>query len=29
MNYDDYDTNKKDKGTKQLQITSKIDIKVQ
>lgn len=29
MNYDDYDTNKKEKGNKQLQISSKLDLKVQ
>ena len=29
MNYDDYDKNKKDKGNKQLEISSKLDIRVQ
>lgn len=29
MNYDDYDKNKKDKGNKQLEIQSKLDIRIQ
>lgn len=29
MNYDDYDKNKRDKGNKQLEIESKLDIRVQ